>query len=142
MKKVAIVFVILMCVFACFTVNASSVPVNSETTSATVLEDDTTSKLIEIKEKGSQEVEDYIKAYDNNEAYGWTAFILAKIRIFSIPCCFIGVAVGAIYQYVIGIRKADVHDRGFLLIIAFVTIFVICQVLPLVYAIVVKGFAS
>lgn len=133
MKKVAIVFIILMCVFACFTVNASS---------ATVLEDNTTSKLIEIKEKGSQEIEDYIKAYDNNESYGWTAFILAKIRIFSIPCCFIGVAVGAIYQYIIGIRRLDVRDRGFLLIIGFVTIFVICQILPLVYAIVVKGFAS
>lgn len=133
MKKVAIVFIILMCVFACFTVNASS---------ATVLEDSTASKLIEIKEKGSQEVEDYIKAYDNNESYGWTAFILAKVRIFSIPCCFIGIAVGAIYQYVIGIRRLDVRDRGFLLIIGFVTIFVICQILPLVYAIVVKGFAS
>lgn len=133
MKKVAIVFIILMCVFACFTVNASS---------ASVLEDNTTSKLIEIKEKGSQEVEDYIKAYDNNESYGWTAFILAKIRIFSIPCCFIGVAVGAIYQYIIGIRRLDIRDRGFLLIIGFVTIFVICQILPLVYAIVVKGFAS
>ncbi len=133
MKKVAIVFIILMCIFACFTVNASS---------ATVLEDDTTSKLIEIKEKGSQELEDYIKAYDNNETYGLTAFILAKVRIFSIPCCFIGVAVGAIYQYIIGIRRLDVRDRGFLLIIGFVTIFVICQILPLVYAIVVKGFAS
>lgn len=133
MKKVAIVFIILMCVFACFTVNASS---------ATVLEDSTASKLIEIKEKGSQEVEDYIKAYDNNESYGWTAFILAKVRIFSIPCCFIGIAVGAIFQYVIGIRRLDIRDRGFLLIIGFVTILVICQILPLVYAIVVKGFAA
>ncbi len=133
MKKVAIVFFVIMCIFACFTVNASS---------ATVTEDETTSELIQIKEKGAQELDDYIKDYDNNESYGWTAFILAKVRFFSIPCCFIGIAVGAIYQYVIGIRKIDVRDRGFLLIISFVTIFVICQVLPLVYAIVVKGFAS
>lgn len=158
MKKVAIFFVILMCVFACFTVNASSMQtmnnvntsnnVNNENNqnnnmeAAKPLEDETSSKLIEIKEKGAQEVQDYIKSYDNNETYGWTAFILSKVRIFSIPCCFIGIAVGAIYQYVIGIRRADLHDRGFLLIIAFVTIFVICQILPLVFAIVVKGFAS
>lgn len=159
MKKVAIFFVILMCVFACFTVNASSIQTtnnvnsydnsvnnenheNKNTESATILENETTSKLIQIKEKGAQEVEDYIKAYDNNEAYGWTAFILSKVRIFSIPCCFIGIAVGAIYQYVIGIRRADLHDRGFLLIIAFVTIFVVCQILPLVFAIVVKGFTT
>ncbi len=146
MKKIAIVFVILMCVFACFTVNATAMPATTTTTSnptsATVIEDETTSKLIEIKEKGSNEVQDYIKQYDNNETYGWTAFILAKVRVLSIPCCFIGIAVGAIYQYVIGIRKVDVRDRGFLLIIAFVTILVICQVLPLVFAIVVKGFGS
>ena len=158
MRKVAIFFVILMCVFACFTVNASSIQTmnnvntynnanndnnqNKNMESVKPLEDETTSKLIQIKEKGAQEIEDYIKAYDNNEAYGWTAFILAKIRIFSIPCCFIGIAMGAIYRYVIGIRKADVSDRGFLLIIAFVTILVICQILPLVFAIVVKGFTS
>lgn len=133
MKKIAIVFGILMCVFACFSVQA---------TSATVVEDKSASKLIEIKEKGSQEIEDYIKQYDNNETYGWTAFILGKIRILSIPCCFIGIAVGAVFQYVIGIRKLDVRDRGFLLIIAFTTILVICQVLPLVFAIVVKGFGN
>ena len=27
--------------------------------------------------------------------------------------CFVGIAVGAIYQYVIGIRKLDIRDRGF-----------------------------
>ena len=50
------------------------------------------------------------------------------------------IIVAAIYQYVIGIRKLDVRDKGFALMIASVTLVVICQVLPLVFAIVVKGW--
>ena len=42
--------------------------------------------------------------------------------------------------FVIGIRKLDVRDKGFALMIASVTLVVICQVLPLVFAIVVKGW--
>ena len=63
-----------------------------------------------------------------------------KVRVYSIPLGFIAIALGAIYQYVIGIRKMDVRDKGFGLIIASVTVLVICQVLPLVFAIVVKGW--
>ena len=48
--------------------------------------------------------------------------------------------IGAIYQYIIGLKKLDTRDKGFGLIIASVTLIVICQVLPLVFAIVVKGW--
>ena len=68
------------------------------------------------------------------------AFILNKVRIYSIPLCFVGVAISAIYQYVIGVRKLDVRDKGFYLMIGIITVFVICQVLPLIFAIVVKGW--
>ena len=69
-----------------------------------------------------------------------TAYILNKVRLYSIPFCFIGIAVGAIYQYIIGIRKLDTRDKGFALVIGFVTVLIICQVLPLIFAIVVKGW--
>ena len=72
--------------------------------------------------------------------YGVAAMILNVLRIYSIPCCFVGIAVGSIYQYVLGIRKLDVRDKGFALIITFVTILLICQVLPLVFAVVVNGW--
>lgn len=96
-------------------------------------------ELKEFKEKSSREMQDYVSRY-GSQTYGMTAYILDKIRIYSIPFCFIGIAVGAIYQYVIGIRKLDVRDRGFGVVIAFVTVLVICQVLPLIFAIVVKGW--
>ena len=62
------------------------------------------------------------------------------IRIYSIPFGFVAIIIAAIYQYIIGIKKLDVRDKGFALMIASVTIVVICQVLPLVFAIVVKGW--
>ena len=131
MKKIAISLLILCGIFSTSFVYASN--------TSNVLDNEMTSQLVEIKEKSKKELEDYQEAY-GNEAYGFTAYMLAKIRIYSIPLCFIGIAVGAIWQYVIGIRKLDVHDRGLFLIVRFVTIFVICQVLPLIFAIVVKGW--
>ena len=132
MKKIVVALFIVMSVFLSYSVYA---------TSDNILEGTTAGQLVEIKDKELNELEDYTEAY-GSEAYGFTAYILNKVRIYSIPLCFVGIAVGAIWQYVIGIRKLDVHDRGLFLIVSFVTIFVICQVLPLVFAIVVKGFRN
>ena len=64
--------------------------------------------------------------------------ILNVLRIYSIPFCFLGIAISAIYQYVIGIRKLDTQEKGLVMMISFITILVICQILPLAFAIVVK----
>lgn len=135
LKKVLISFIISLCLvmsFACSMVQAQT---------NELIDDGATSQLIEIKEKEKKELADFNEAY-GSETYGFTAYILSKVRIYSIPFCFVGIAVGAIFQYVIGIRKLDVRDRGLILIVTFVTILVICQVLPLVFTIVVRGWRS
>ena len=99
----------------------------------------TTGKIIEIKDKELKTLEEYKEAY-GSDAYGLTAFLLSKIRVYSIPFGFVAIIIASIYQYIIGIKKLDVRDKGFALMIASVTIVVICQVLPLVFAIVVKGW--
>jgi len=131
MKKVIAVFLIMFCLLSVCCVYA--------TNTTQVIDKETGNKLVEIKEKELKEIKDYTEAY-GSESYGMTAYILNKVRIYSIPCCFIGVAVSAIYQYVIGIRRIDVRDKGLILMIGFITIFVICQVLPLIFAIVVKSW--
>ena len=103
------------------------------------LSDDTKSELKDLKEKSNSELQEFIEKY-GSQTYGIAAYILDKVRIYSIPLCFVGIAIGAIYQYVIGIRKLDVRDKGFGVVIAFVTILIICQILPLIFAIVVKGW--
>ena len=102
------------------------------------METNTASELIELKDETKNEMDEYTLKY--GEGYGTTAFILNKVRIYSIPLCFIGIAVGALYQYVLGTRRLDAKHKGFGLIIATVTILVICQVLPLVFAVVVRGW--
>lgn len=130
MKKVIAIFLVMICLFSMYSVYASSTQ---------VIDNQTSSQLVQIKDKELKELEDYNKAYGSAQ-YGIVAFALNKVRLYSIPCCFIGIAVAAIYQYVIGIRKIDVRDRGLILMITIITIFVICQVLPLIYAIVVKSW--
>ncbi len=131
MKKViAFIVVILIALLFC----SSNVFATNE-----ILNSETTSQLIELSETQKQELADYVELY-GSETYGFTAFVLSKIQVFSIPFCFLGIAISAIYQYVIGIRKLDVRYKGFYTMIAFITLFVIAQVLPLVFAIVIKGF--
>ena len=103
------------------------------------METETASELMEIKEEVKTEKDEYTRKY-GSESYGMTAFILNKVRIYSIPLCFIGIAVGALYQYVLGTRRLDMKQKGFALIVSFITILVICQVLPLIFAIVVRGW--
>ena len=132
MKKILVsVLIVFSMLFTCYVYASND----------TILNEKNAGQLIEIKEKEKKELADYTEAY-GSETYGLTAYMLNKVRIYSIPLCFIGIAVGAIWQYVIGIRKLDVRDRGLLLMISFITIFVICQVLPLIFAIVVKGFRN
>ena len=131
MKKVIEIISILFLLMGCTSVYATS-QVNEVAQS-------TTGKIIEIKDKELKTLEEYKEAY-GSDAYGLTAFLLNKIRVYSIPFGFVAIIIAAIYQYIIGLKKLDVRDKGFALMIASVTIVVICQVLPLVFAIVVKGW--
>ena len=131
MKKLIAIISILFLLMGCTSVYATS-QVNEVAQS-------TTGKIIEIKDKELKTIEEYKEAY-GSDAYGLTAFLLNKIRVYSIPFGFVAIIIAAIYQYIIGLKKLDVRDKGFALMIASVTIVVICQVLPLVFAIVVKGW--
>ena len=124
-----IALVILLSIFS----NAYAV------TGEEVLNSTQATELVEIKESAKNTLAEYIDKYGSTP-FGVAAYILNMVRIYSIPFCFVGIAVGSIYQYVLGIRKLDVRDRGFMLIITFVTILLICQVLPLIFAIVVNGW--
>ena len=116
MKKVIAIIFIFLFVFGTVTVFAT----NSE--QGLPASTTTTTNLVELKDQALKTLEDYQIAY-GNETYGLAAYILA-----------------AIYRYVIGIRKLDVQDKGFGVLVAIITVMVICQVLPLIFAIVVKGW--
>lgn len=132
MKKVLTIFTILVMTLGIFTFTNT---VYAETTKA--IDNKTESQLVEIKETQTKSLEDYKQKY-GSDAYGTVAYILNIVRIYSIPFCFLGIAIGAIHQYVIGIRKLDTLEKGMGLIVTFVTLLIICQILPLAFAMFVK----
>ena len=134
MRKVLIVFAIIISIMGINCVYAANTNVEGE-----IISEETKSQLVEIKDKELKSIEDYNEAYGST-TYGLVAYILDKVRVYSIPVAFLGIAIAAIYQYVIGIRKLDVRDKGFGAMIGIVTMLIICQVLPLIFAIVVKGW--
>lgn len=129
MKKVTtvVILLIVMVIFGCSQVYAAE----------DIIDGNNESKLIKIKENTAKTLEEYKQKY-GSDAYGFTAYVLNLIRIYSIPAGFLGIAISAMYQYVIGIRKLDTQEKGLITMISIITILVICQILPLAFAIVVK----
>lgn len=131
-KRVIAILMVLMCVFSTGAIYASNAGADLSSSDATV-------NLVKIKERELKSIQDYQEAY-GNDTYGFVAYLLNIVRIYSIPFGFVGIAISGIYRYVIGIRTLDVRDKGFGAMIGIITVMVICQVLPLVFAIVVKGW--
>ena len=130
MRKVFASIAILMVIFSDF----AGTPDFAENN---IIDAENESQLIKIKENAAKTIDDYKEKY-GSDAYGITAYILNIIRIYSIPLCFLGIAISAIYQYIIGIRKLDTQEKGLVMMVSFITILVICQILPLAFAIIVK----
>ena len=132
MKKLFISIIVITIVLLSFGTTFAAEVINT-------METNTASELIEMQQETNTKMDEYTRKY-GSKSYGTTAFIINIVRLYSIPFCFAGIAIGALYQYVLGSRRLDMKQKGFGLIIAFVTLLVICQVLPLIFAIVVRGW--
>lgn len=131
MKRTIVILTILIILLGIFSFT------NKVNATEKAIDDATESKLVEIKETQTKSLEDYKEKY-GSDTYGLVAYILNIIRIYSIPFCFLGIAIGAIHRYIIGIRKLDTLEKGMGLIVTFVTLLIICQVLPLAFAMFIK----
>ena len=132
MKKVASIILTMLFVFMFWT--------NTVTVKATqqnVIDNETESKIVEIKETETKNLADYQEKY-GSKVYGTVAYILHLVQIYSIPFCFLGLAIGAIHKYVIGIRKLDTVEKGMGLMVTFTILLIICQILPLAFAVFIK----
>ncbi len=131
MKKGIIIVTIILLIMGMFLVATKTYAAEQ------IIDDETESKIVEMKDKEVKSLEDY-KAKYGSDTYGTVAYILNIVRIYSIPVGFLGIAIGAIHQYVIGIRKLDTLERGMAFIVTCVTLLIICQILPLAFAVFVK----
>ena len=129
MKKGLILVTIFITIFI--------VAINMNVSRVQAVENETQSQLVEIKEQQSKTLEEYKERYDS-DAYGLTAYILHIVQIYSIPFCFLGIVISIIHRVVMGARHIESAEKGLGMIVAIVTLTIICQVLPLVFAVVVK----
>lgn len=132
MKKALIIINIVIIIFI------GSLAIFSQASYGTnAIDNETESELIKIKEEQVKTLDEYVEKY-GSQAYGLTAYILHGIQIYSIPLCFLAIAISAIYRFVIGARHLGNAEKGLGLMVTFITLTIICQVLPLIFAIVVK----
>ncbi len=130
MKKTIAIVLIVLCILSINTVFATN----------NTIEETTQNGVLEVKDDMEQKKQEYTEKY-GDEAYWFAGYVIEEIvQPYSIPLCFLGIAVGLVFQYVMGTRRMDYKHRGFGLVIAFVTILVICQLLPFIYALVVTGW--
>lgn len=134
MKKtliLATIFIILV------TIAISVIP--SKVYADNIIEDVTKEQgtLIQLKENQAKTLEEYKVKY-GSDSYGLTAYILHIVQVYSIPFCFLGIVISIIYKVIIGVRHLENAEKGLGMIVAIVTLTIICQVLPLVFALVVK----
>ena len=131
MRKTVAVILIVLCLLSINTVYATEV---------NKLEETNKEEITEVKDKMAQKKEEYTEKY-GSEAYWVAGYIIEEIvQPYSIPLCFAGIAMGLVFQYVMGTRRLDYKHRGFGTVIIFVTILIVCQVLPFIYALVVTGW--
>ena len=135
MKKiiVGIILVLMLSLVISTTVFAEVATVNN------TIADGNANKISGMKESVSDKIAEYSEKYES-DAYGLAAYVLNVARIFSIPVCFVGIIIGALNQYVLGTRRLDKKHKGYGMIMTFVTLLVICQVLPLIFTVVVMGW--
>ena len=94
-------------------------------------------QLVELKETQEKTLEDYKEKYAS-DSYGTTAYILHLVQVYSIPFCFVGIVISLMFRVILGVRHLESAEKGLGMLVAIVTVTIICQILPLVFAVVVK----
>lgn len=137
MKK-ALTIIIIVLFLVIIGINIFTTNVYAESDNGII--DEVTSangNLLKLKENQAKSLEEYKQKY-GSDSYGLTAYILHVVQVYSIPFCFLGIVISIIYKVVIGSRHLENAEKGLGMIVAIVTLTIICQVLPLIFALVVK----
>lgn len=135
-KTLTICMVVLFIIF--LGINLFTTHVYAESDSSILDEvNSANGNLLKLKENQAKSLEDYKEKY-GSDSYGLTAYILHVVQVYSIPFCFLGIIISIIYKVIIGARHLENAEKGLGMIVAIVTLTIICQVLPLIFALVVK----
>jgi len=152
MKKISLIlvaFVLLISSFSFATQDASSGS-NIEEGASFSISSETDVKEELKKENGNasettigriltkeEKINDYKKRFNGNETNAIVLYYLELIREYSIPICFIGIAIAAFNFSIVGNKKLEKREQGFRMLVTIIVGLIVFQILPLLFALIV-----
>lgn len=99
-------------------------------------------RLLGLRDSSLKTLEKYRNEYRNSIIYGTIAYILHMLSLISIPILVILLIVSYVYDSVIGLKTRSLYNKGRLIRFHVLTFFVACQLMPLIFATVIKGWGN
>lgn len=90
------------------------------------------SEIVGFRKKINEDIASFNDKYGTS--YGFVAYILNRFQVWSIPICFAGLIVTGTSTYVINARNLAQRQKGWNMMIGVLLFLVICQILPLAFA--------
>lgn len=100
------------------------------------------SELLKMKDQSRDQLTKHKEKYKNNAVYGTIAYILNIVRLASVPFFIIGYLISIVYEFIVGMKRREMVRKGRGMRITLVSTFVMAQVLPLIFAIVIKFWGN
>ena len=122
--------------------NKSTEENKTETNKVEIMPETSKSRLLGLRDSSLKTLEKYRNEYRNSIIYGTIAYILHMLSLISIPIVVILLIVSYVYDSVIGLKTRSLYNKGRLIRFHVLTFFVACQLMPLIFATVIKGWGN
>ena len=99
-------------------------------------------RLLGLRDSSLKTLEKYRNEYRNSIIYGTIAYILHMLSLISIPILVILLIVSYVYDSVIGLKTRSLYNKGRLIRFHVLTFFVACQIMPLIFATLIKCWGN
>ena len=111
-------------------------------TKVEIMPETSKTRLLVLRDSSLKTLEKYRNEYRNSIIYGTIAYILHMLSLISIPILVILLIVSYVYDSVIGLKTRSLYNKGRLIRFHVLTFFVACQLMPLIFATVIKGWGN
>ena len=122
--------------------NKSTEENKTETNKVEIMPETSKTRLLGLRDSSLKTLEKYRNEYRNSIIYGTIAYILYMLSLISIPIVVILLIVSYVYDSVIGLKTRSLYNKGRLIRFHVLTFFVACQLMPLIFATVIKGWGN
>ena len=99
-------------------------------------------ELFKIQEQSRDALTKSKEKYKNNAVYGTIAYVLNIVRLISVPFVVVGYLISIVYEFIVGMKRREMVRKGRGMRITILSTFVMAQILPLIFAVVIKFWGN